>query len=159
MKKGLFLVTVMASNLVLAQQEQGNSAEGKASPPMLKLAVYDFSGSTPKDIGLKYSRKNPNLQLCWTAFNMPFAPDNKNEVFQQFISPSSKAAYRGIDSENIQVSKDGKTTTIKHIVPAYQNQFIQQCWKYDKTDPLGKYKLTVRINDIQFETLELELIK
>lgn len=158
MKKGLLLLTVMISNSILAQPTTLNQTTQQPTPPMLKLGVYDLSGKVPKDVGLKYSIKNKNLQLCWAAFNMPFSPTNQNEVIQQFVSPK-KTAYNGLNNANIVVSPDGKTTTIKLILPSHQNQFIEQCWKYEKSDPLGKYKLTVRVNDIQFDTLEFELVK
>lgn len=154
MKKAFILLTTLCSGSLFAA---GNATQADTTnPPMLKLAVYDVSGKEPKDVGLKYSRKNNNLQLCWTAFNMPFAADNNNNVFQQFTAPA-KVNYQGVS--NVVMSNNNKTATIHHVLPAHEQKFITQCWKYEPKDPLGKYQLIVRVNDIQFEPLEFEVVK
>lgn len=160
MKKSLaVLFGFMSINTFAA----GNlSAEQKVDPnqiqPKLKLAVYDLSGKVPKDIGQKYSLSKQNQALCWTAFDMPFSPTNQNHITQIITAPNGKAKFVA-EGSGITVSPDKRTTTITSVLPSYNNQFIEYCWAFDKTDPRGKYSITVQVNDVKFGTLTYEVTK
>lgn len=157
MKKALFLLTLLFSGFAFANKEIQANNPKQANPPMLKLAVYDVSSAEAKDIGLKYSRRNKNLQLCWSAFNLPLAIDHQHHIYQQFIAPNNKAKFQG-EGLQVKISNNGKTSMVYRKLAATNNS-AQQCWKFGTNDPLGKYKLTVRVNNIQFNQLEFEIVK
>lgn len=137
-----------------AQQETAPQPTNK--PPMLKLAVYDFSNNVRREVeGRKYSINNKNHQLCWVGFNMPL--QFKNAVTEIFVSPS-KTVF-SIPSASVLTSKDGKTHTISENVEAVDNQFITRCWKFDNKDPRGKYTVQVKINDVYFDPQSFEVVK
>lgn len=126
------------------------------NPPMLKLAIYDFSNNVRREVeGRKYSINNKNHQLCWVAFSMPF--QLKNAVSEVFVSPSNTVF--SVPSASVMTSEDGKTHTIKEDLPAINNEFLTRCWRFDETDPQGKYILQVQINDIHFEPQSFEVVK
>lgn len=134
-------------------------ANGAAqNPPMLKAGVYDISNKVARDIGDTYSISNKNLRLCWSAFNMPFEAGNKNRVTQVFVAPNNKAKFSS-PTGSTAVSKDGKTSTVTSMVASRNNEVIEECWRFDNTDPLGKYTLSVQVNDVAFGAYEFELVK
>lgn len=154
MKKSLAIAMVFLSGSTLASEK----VKAQAQPPMMKVAVYDFSNKVTKDVGDTYSRSNKNLRLCWAAFNMSFDPTNKNKVIQTFVAPNNKAKFSS-SSGTTAVSADGKNSTVTSVLPSRNNEVIEECWKFDNTDPLGKYTLTVQVNDVRFAGYTFELVK
>lgn len=151
---GLISATAFANNAPAPATATKNTAQ-----PMMKVAVYDISNKVSREIGSQYSVSNSkNLLLCWTAFNMSFEPANRNKVTQVFVAPSDKANFSSEGASKM-VSADGKTFTLSSVLPAQNNEAIQQCWRFDHNDPLGKYSLSVRVNDIQFPATEFEVVK
>lgn len=142
-----------ASNVSSAPKQNANE-----NAPRLKLAVYDISGKVPKDIGQTYSLSKKNQILCWTAFNMPFSPTNQNHVTQIITAPNNKAKFIS-QGASITVSPDGKTSTIVSVEPSYNNEFVQLCWVMENTDPRGKYKMDIQVNDIKFGPASYEVVK
>lgn len=67
----------------------------------------------------------------------------------KLASPGSK-----IDS-----SADKKNHTIITEINLANNQVLNRCWGFDKTDPVGKYKMEIQINDHIFKGLEFEIVK
>lgn len=124
--------------------------------PRLKLAVYDFSTSTPKEVGRTYSLSNKHHRLCWTAFNMPFEPLN-NQVTQIFTTPDKNTKFT-IPAAKTEVSENGLSTIITTTQPSSKQGVMENCWEFEKTDPLGKYTLAVQINDIVFSAIDFNVI-
>lgn len=156
MKSKFFLLASLLSLPLAAQLNLPSSTT--STPPKLKLGVYDMSVSPPKDIGLTYSRSNASLRLCWTAFDMPFSPNEDNLVIQVFTAPNNQAKFIGEGHES-KISNEGRTTTLTHKLPSYQQQWLQQCWHFEPQDPIGTYQLRVQINQTQFDPLEFKITK
>lgn len=157
MKKALCLALGLITTYAVANTETSAPADVNNQPKM-KVAVYDVSNKIARDVGNKFSLKeSKNQRLCWAVFDMPFQP-NGNVVIEEFTAPSSKSKF--VDSTaSIVVSADGKTSTITRSMSAQNNEFIEHCWRFDNSDPLGKYKFTLRVNDIAFGPYEFEIVK
>lgn len=146
MKKALIILATLTSVTAFAETSQVNNQ------PMMKFGVYDVSNTVAKEVsGNKYSISNKHHRLCWTAFNMPFQPSN--QVVEVFTSPKN-AKFSGAVS-----SKDGKTHTIKLHTASSNNEFLERCWRFEKTDPKGKYSLSVSVNDVTFPTVPFSVVK
>lgn len=151
MKKFFATGMVLLSGMVLAN---GTTQ----TPPMLKAGVYDISNKVARDTGDTYSISNKNLRLCWAAFNMPFEVGNQNKIVQVFVAPNNKAKFSNPNGSTA-VSKDGKTSTVTSMKASRNNEVIEECWQFDNTDPLGKYTLSVQVNNVAFGAYQFELVK
>lgn len=146
MKKALAILIGLMSVSALADETK----------PRLKLGVYDTSTQVAKDIGLTYSVSNPKLMLCWTAGNMKFDAANRNQVVELVEAPSAAANFA---KSGATVRRLDNKISISSTMPAVNNEYVHHCWKFDNTDPLGKYKLSVQVNEIAFGAIEFELVK
>lgn len=153
MKKSLVALAFFSASVWANTETQGLQPSAQ-NAPMIRFGVLDTRNQIAQDAGLTYSISNPHHELCWSAFNLPFQMQNK--VVEVFVSP--KAAQFKSAGSTVERSKDKKTHTISTFVPNRQAS-INKCWRFDKQDPLGKYKVDIRINDIVFPTQTFELVK
>ena len=150
MKKALILLTSLVSASAFAETQPVDTR------PMMKFGVYDTSNKVAREVAnKKYSISNKNHTLCWSAFNMPFQPTN--QVVEVFNSPQ-KAKFNNLQGSAVS-AKDGKTHTISTNMPSVNNEFIERCWYFDKNDPVGKYTLELRVNNIAFPVQTFEVVK
>lgn len=153
MKKTLIAALGLFS---LVAQANTNIQPAGEKQPKLALAIYDSSSKVPAKVeGLKYSVSKKNWQLCWTAFDMPFTANNK--VTELFKSPAP-AVFKSSTGSSVR-SKDGKEHRVEYFTPSQNGELIQRCWTFDKNDPLGKYSLTLDINDVSYPPVSFELVK
>lgn len=164
MKKILIALLSLASTTVLAEEysivpvvsEEQIASLPAQLPPILKLGVYDTSDGFINEVtSKKYSIKNSGHNLCWIAFNLPFG--ESNHVVETFVAPK-KTAFNDPPSHK-KVSKSGRTHTISLDLPSENNLFIQRCWRFDKKDPIGQYKVTIKINEYTFPAQIFEVVK
>lgn len=154
MKKSLTLVSLFLSTNLFANTPAPQSTE--VPQPKLVLQVMDFSRKVATALPEnKLSRSNAKLQLCWTAFDMPFLPTN--HVVQQISSPRGGKFVATVGSSIS--SKDGTTHTITSTMEDKGRGALSQCWQFDKTDPIGKYSIAVRINNTNFPAMPFEIVK
>ncbi|KMK51664.1 hypothetical protein RO21_04765 [[Actinobacillus] muris] len=153
MKKSLVALAFLSAS-VFASSEPQVSQTIPQNAPVLRFGVVDTSNKIAQEVGLTYSIANKHHELCWTAFNLPFQMQNK--VVEVFISP--KAAQFTSAGATVAYSKDKKTHTITTMMPNRQ-ETVGKCWRFDKNDPLGKYKVDIRVDDIIFPTQTFELVK
>lgn len=160
MKKSLVITLALFSATAVANQSGDKRTEQIqfVNQPMLQLEVFDKSNTVARPVaGRKYSVSNKNHSLCWTAWNIPFLPRN-NKSIEVFTSPKS-AKFMSPDASVI-TQDNGKMHVVTNFnIQVTNNEFIQRCWLFDKNDPLGKYTLTVQVNDIQYPTQTFELVK
>lgn len=150
----MLLCATLGANSVLATQPE---AQAKKEPKIL-VRVLDTSNNVARDIGgTAYSVSNKNLMLCWEASDMEFLPGTNNRVIETFTSPSADSLFikpgatiRKVDNTIIINSKNAAND---------DGKFLQGCWAFDKADPLGKYGLTIQINDVMFNNLSFELVE
>lgn len=159
MKKSLIIALSLVAGSALANQAtQQVPQQHGAQPPMLSVEVFDSSTGMPRIIeGRKFSVSKKNLDLCWTAFNVPIT--SNNSTVEVFVAPR-KATFVSQGSK-ISKSKDGKKHTITSPFSTTQTDFdlVRKCWKFDKKDPLGKYTLEVQVNDIKFPPQTFHVVK
>lgn len=156
MKKLMALASLVLVSNVYANTET-NTKELEDNQPMMYLSVFDTSGKVAKDTkSRRYSVSQKNLILCWTAYNMPFSPDNKNKVVETFVAPNDKAKFVLPGST---ITTKGNTTLVSSTMQSFNNEYMQHCWGLDETDPLGKYSFSLQINDTQFGPTEYEVVK
>lgn len=157
MKKTLIMVAltaIFASNISLAENKETKAT----TAPKVVLRVLDTSGKVAHDTGSRiYSVSNKNLMLCWDAFDMQFASGNNNRVIETFVAPNADAKF--VKPASTVRKVDNSIIVNSASVAVNGDKVLQSCWMFDKTDPLGKYSLTVQINDIVFDGLSFELVK
>lgn len=156
MKKALSVCAVIAT-LLVSHNALADEKESKAKQPKLVLQVLDTSNKLGRDTGKKiYSVSNKNLVLCWTAFDMEFMMGNNNTVIETFTPPADSTIMK----PNATVRKVDNSIIITSKAVAKDNgKVVQECWQLDETDPLGKYHLTVQVNDIVFQGLSFDVVK
>lgn len=158
MKKILVMATavvaIFASNVSLAE----NKETKVKVQPKIALRVLDTSGKVVRDTGsLSYSVSNKNLMLCWDAFDMEFQSGKQNNVVEIFVAPNENVKFM---KQGATVRKVDNSVTVNSLsVATNGDKLLQSCWLFDNTDPLGKYSLSVQINDIIFDSLSFELVK
>lgn len=161
MKKYLTLATSLLamSSFTLAEEKtvQSVQATAEAKSPMISLYVLDSSSKIAHPLKTTtYSVKNTKThQLCWTAVNVPFKASN--EVIESFVAPA-ESTFMAKEGSVIS-SKDKTKHEITYRKPSTNNEFIGNCWKFDDSDPKGKYSLQVRVNDILFPVQNFEVTK
>lgn len=168
MKNSLLTLIGLITLPVFAMQSNSNSQPAQAQvniapsnqnkqsqPPKIKLAVYELNNDVPTEVGRKYSVSNKNHQLCWAAFNIPL--EGRNQVIERFVSPS-----RSVFSDpegHVTSSPDGITHVVQTTQSNKNNEYLLRCWRFNHTDPLGRYSLEVQVNDIRFPTQTFELVR
>lgn len=148
---------MLATAIAATTSAYANTENKTATEPKMYLAVLDVSNKVARNTNsLQYSVSNKNLQLCWTAKDMKFDPANNNKVLEVFTTPSDKSVFMKPGST---VTKEGNVVYIRSTKKSEKGEHITACWRFDNTDPLGKYNLGVQINDVQFSGLQFELVK
>lgn len=159
MNKLLTLLLVLSTSSAFASQVPSlKRTQEINNQPMLELEVYKIAESTQMMNlvkGRKISRTQQNQRLCWTAFNMPF--DAHNRIVEIFTSP--KSIQFSSEDSLVKVSKDKKQHTIQTNVKSYNNEYIQRCWRFEQKDPVGKYTLSIQVNDVKFPAQTFEVVK
>ncbi|AUI66070.1 MULTISPECIES: pseudouridine synthase [Glaesserella] len=157
MKKYFALTMALVSVTAVANTNKPvNSHTAEQKPPMMVLTTVDVSGKVMKPLNSRvYSLSKAKTELCWEVFNIPFIA--KNRITEVFDTPDT-AKFTTTDS-SIVSSNDNKTHTIITYQPSINNELIRRCWKFDKTDPLGTYKLTLQVNDVTFPTQTFSVVK
>lgn len=148
----------MATNYSLAAAEK-KLAEPKPfeNKPAVILKVFDMSTKVARPIqGTTLSISKKQNQLCWYSINVPV--QNKVMIAEAFYAP---AKMKFVSSRSqVDSSEDGKNhTIITETSLVNHNQPLSRCWRFYKTDPIGKYKMEVQINDLIFKGLEFEIVK
>lgn len=162
MKKHLTLLTALSfctlPALSLANTPAVSLPAQAEIPPTLYLTVANVSNQGIIPLNSKIlSRKAQNQRLCWEASSGSTALSNKVEVEERFNSPAPTV----FSSANSQVrsSQDGLTHVVLHTANSMSNHRVANCWKFDKTDPLGTYTLAITVGDISFPSQTFELVK
>lgn len=160
MKKSLVLamgLLATATTMAAEKTETAQPAPQKETRPVIGLVIYNTSGKVATPIkGLQYSlKKAKNLQLCWEVINTPLTANNL--VIEEITAPA-KSKFVSKDS-NVVTSEDGKAHTVSTQIPSTTSEFLRRCWNFDKTDPKGTYSIKVRVNNIQFNNLNFEIVK
>lgn len=152
--KKLFSVALIALMPSLSFAQEATQTE---KPPVVVLRVVD-NATTPAKLvegtTLSVSKKQ---SLCVLLDNIPYQADNT--LVHYFTSP--KAAKFEAPSMDVKTSSDKKhfeiTAKIKNTNPEMKT--FHQCWKFDQNDPIGTYKLDVKMNDITFKGLSFKIVK
>ncbi|PJG85942.1 hypothetical protein [Conservatibacter flavescens] len=162
MKKSLFLTALFslvslnasaASNPILSQPNADPD-----TAPRLFLGAIDAKRPERGFLAnsTQFYHRYPNRHLCWVAHNIPNLGDSA-DVVQDITSPA-KAFW-----ENAQTSEDGKQHRVISKISAVTHnngeKTIEQCWYFDKNDPIGDYAIKVFINNIEFPTQHFKLSK
>lgn len=123
--------------------------------PMLKVQVLDMSNKVGRAVENNRLSLSKTHQLCWVAFNMPFKASN--EVIEVFQSPAPSKF--GSAAGSVSTSADRLTHKITTRMTSSNNERLDNCWRFEKSDPKGKYSLTIQVNDIIFPPQTFEVTK
>lgn len=156
--KTLFAVTACAALMSASVWAEEATTPASTQEPeyMLKLSVFDMSGKIPKDLNtLDVSRSAKKQQLCWVAkghFQV------KNDVVEEFVSPSKMTVNISPKLGKSVSSKDKKTHTVTTKRDSINDgKIVSACWEFTPSDPRGQYAFTVKINDVTFDTLKFRV--
>ncbi|MCK3655426.1 hypothetical protein A4G19_06575 [Pasteurellaceae bacterium Macca] len=156
MKKLTLLALFTASLMNMASAENSEKTTEQAQAPELFFSVIDDSSKVGRRLEKnEYSVSNQHLRLCWAVTNLPISASN--QVTETFNAPA-KAQFTSPNSRTI-VSKDKKVHQIISTTATKADNMIDKCWKFGKTDPLGQYQFTLKVNDLVFPTMEFKLVK
>lgn len=147
----------MATNYSLAAADK-KPAEPKPfeGKPAVALQVFDASGKVAKPIkGTKLNIAKKQDRLCWHSINVPV---QGNVMIAEAIYAPAKAKAAASGSQVIP-SPDGTSNTIITNLTNVNKEYVSRCWNFDNTDPVGKYKIDIQINDQVFKGLEFEIVK
>lgn len=149
--KKLFSVALIPSFLFAQETMQTEK------PPIMALRVMDNSTTPAKLVEGTMLSVSKKQNLCVLLDNIPYQADNT--LTHYFTSPkAAKFEALGMD---VKTSSDKKhfeiTAKIKNINP--DMKIFHQCWKFDQNDPVGTYKLDVKMNDIMFKGLSFKIVK
>lgn len=151
MKKALALALTfitISANAAPQKSKSANAKQGKETRPILVLNVIDPGNKSPRALQTNVVSVSRNHQLCWTAVNIARKKNRENEVVEIFNTPAptnfSSQAGRVI------TSIDRRTHTVSTYMKHDKRDNISGCWGFEPNDPKGEYKVSVRINDIQF---------
>ncbi|MDO4223016.1 MAG: hypothetical protein Q4D05_03180 [Acinetobacter sp.] len=157
MKK--FLLTALAlaatssafANTTPAVQLAPNNIE-----PKLMLSIYlDTGKSLQPTTKQSISLSNPNERLCWHAFDLTLP--HQVDVEEFFISPA-RTSFSHSKSRS-QTSADGLQHIVQSSLKSINNSAVSQCWKFDKTDPVGTYQFAVKVADVEYPVQTFEVTK
>lgn len=140
---------------VLKQSSWVTMPEQATVEPKLILGVFEDSNTGLKSTNQNaISRSNPNMRICWVAYDLNGSP--KANVTEHIISP--KRTIFGTVTGQSSSSADGKQHQILSTLDNV-NGTVTQCWQFDKTDPIGQYRIDISIDDIVFPTQFFNVIK
>lgn len=154
MKKYLSLFMALLATNAMAE----TVTPAAPSAPTIYLSTVETGGSVLKSLNTTtYSVSNAKLNLCWEVVGVPISV--KNNVVEVMTGPE-RFTVIGDNNSSVDADKSGKVYTIKQVAAAaINNEFIRRCWKFDKSDPLGEYKLDVTVNGVSLPTKTFTLIK
>lgn len=162
MKKVLLttLISAMATTAFAAgtQQESKEQKDVIVQKPKITVTVLDFTTEEPKDLGTTtVSIAEKDQRLCWTAYNLPL--EETAEVVEIIKSP--KGGHFTSDSAIALSSKDKRVHKLTYPKKKTTDdaKSVQECWHFDETDPLGKYSVTIKVNDVQYPEMTFEVVK
>lgn len=124
--------------------------------PAIVVQVFDINGKVARPIkGNKLNIEKKQNRLCWNSVNVPV--QGKVMIAEAIYAPGpAKASSEG---SQVQPSPDGTSNTIITNINNATENYVSRCWTFDKSDPIGKYRLDVQINDQVFKGLEFEIVK
>ncbi|WP_439241638.1 hypothetical protein [Lonepinella sp. BR2474] len=157
MKKLTAIALAFISTTVWAATENKGTVPTPKLSPTANIFVLDVSGKTPKLLpGNQLSRSKPR-HLCVAISNVDIQEQNR---FIEYILAPEPMTMISQGSE-IKIDEDKKgfliTTSVKKS--DVKNNVVSRCWRFDKNDPVGKYKLDAQFNNIVFKNLSFEVLK
>ncbi|OOF36803.1 hypothetical protein [Rodentibacter heidelbergensis] len=159
MKKTLGLMvsaTALLGVINLAQATgEENKKEEKTDLPEIYLSVFNTSTEVFTDLKTTtLSRSNPNLQLCWVAqgqFGQTVS------VVETLKAPKKQNVVA--NGSEVSTSKNGRENVIRSTLNASEQGHLVRCWRFDESDPLGKYKLKVQILEKSYPDFSFTVAK
>ena len=160
MKKSFFL-GALAGLVSLNVNAASIPAQPNADPNIAPRLILGAIDAKRPERGFlansnQFYHRYPNRHLCWIAYNIPNLGKTADVV--QIINSPAKAFW-----ENAQTSEDGKEHRVTHKINVFTNKkgekSVEQCWYFDKNDPIGNYSIKVFVNNIEFPTQQFKLSK
>ena len=113
--------------------------------PCFNFGVFQDNQGVLRDMQANtLSRSNANARVCWAVFSDSPVFGTTVNLKENFVSP---AGARFTDDQSIvQSSIDGSKHTVSKIANSMAGTAVHRCWKFDPTDPVGTYTLTVEVD-------------
>lgn len=155
MKK--FLISGLALISSFAFAEDSKKEVTTQNQPVAEIRVFDISGSEPKLMKGNQLSRTKQRQLCITLANLPVQDKN---LFAEYFQAPAPMAF-SIEGANTQVDSNQHNTLLTMNIEKSDlvNNTLSQCWKFNKQNPIGIYKLDLQFNDLVFKGLEFEILK
>lgn len=115
------------------------------------LSAVEMVGDVKKILHTtRVSRSNPNHHLCWEVVGVARLHTDGHRVQEVIVSPTF---MRFIDPNASIYSGDNGTRHIIDSVVSGTADAVSKCWKFDSTDPVGNYTLTLTVSGVPFTAL------
>lgn len=151
------LISVFVASQVFANNIESLPLATLANKPTIYLSMVKKEGNTLISLNsTTYSVSQKDVQLCWEVVNLPL--NAANRVEETFRSPT-KAQILPEKNAMLEVSNGGKTHKITSFLPTAKKNFIRRCWLFDHRDPVGEYKVDVKIGNLLFPTQTFTVVK
>ena len=158
MKKMMIATLALISASVMAAPKTETTSTAKDpinGQPAVVLNVYDVSSKSPSLVKGTQISRSQNQQLCWSSLNVPLT--GRVRIAEAFYAPApTNFASEGM---SVTASEDKKEFLIVGDVIAKDKENITRCWKFGKSDPIGKYGMEVQIGNYVFRNLAFEVVK
>lgn len=101
------------------------------------------------------SRGNSKHRLCWSVASSTPVFNQTIAITEQFTSPVG-ASFSNASGAATK-SAGGTQHTLQSNLRSIANSAAQNCWKFDSTDPIGKYSIAVTVENVQLPAFEFEV--
>ena len=148
-------LALVSATAMAAPKTETKVADPTNGQPAVVLNVYDFSSKSPRLVKGTQISRSQNQQLCWSSLNVPLT--GRVRIAEAFYAPApTNFASEGM---SVTASEDKKEFLIIGDVIAKDKENITRCWKFGKSDPIGKYGMEVQIGNYVFKNLAFEVVK
>lgn len=146
---------LVSATAIAAPKTETKVADPTNGQPTVVLNVYDFSSKSPRPVKGNKISHSKNQRLCWSSLNVPLT--GRMRVAEAFYAPApTNFASEGM---SVTASEDKKSFLVVGDVIAKDKENITRCWKFDKSDPIGKYEMEVQIGNYVFKNISFEVVK
>lgn len=141
MKKMAVIMTMLAAG-VSAPAVANDNAQANDGLVYFVSGVLDDKGVTNDN---KVSQTGKNNRFCWQVSGL--TPSSTYQAQENITSPKG-----GVFSDGRATAKsanDGSQHTLEYLAQSDEQGRYVRCWQFGKSDPVGKYTISVNVGGLQ----------
>lgn len=118
-------------------------ALAQTTTPTFYMGVIDVGSAQKTQISQNtLSLSNPSHQLCWQATGLN--PNTPRFIINEHITSPAPAVFK---DNSARIESTGLNHQIVRGVISDGSGNLRRCWQFDKSDPIGSYRLSITIDD------------